>query len=91
MLEENSCLKLPVMYENTGVEKINNIYTYIYIYRILTTRCHKVRVNAGIQTIVYIFKVRCFIANIGLALCMRHLLLKSESNKKVLYLWSRIY
>ncbi len=49
---ENSCLKLPEMYKNTGVEKIK---INKYIIRILTTSCNQVRVNAGIQKIVYIF------------------------------------
>ncbi len=43
---------------NTGVEKMNNIYIQI---RTFATRCLYVRVNVGIQTIVYIFKVRCSI------------------------------
>jgi hypothetical protein len=42
------------MYKNTGVEKNN------YIIGILTTRCHYVRVNVSIQTIVYIFQGALF-------------------------------
>jgi hypothetical protein len=37
----------------TGVEKINNNSLYI---RILTIRCHKVRVNFGVLTMVNIFQ-----------------------------------
>jgi hypothetical protein len=44
---------------NTVVEKMNFISIYI---RILTTRCLQVRVNIGIQTILYTFKMRCSIA-----------------------------
>ncbi len=52
-IQENSCLKLPQMSKNIGVEKMINNSIYI---RILTTRCHQVRVNFGILTTVYIFQ-----------------------------------
>jgi len=44
------------MFNQHGV-KLNNIQMHV---RTLTTRCLKVRVNVGVHTIVYFFKVGLF-------------------------------
>ncbi len=52
-MQENNCLNYHRCLISTGVEKLKSIKIQILT---LTTRCLYIRVNVGIQTIVYFFK-----------------------------------